>query len=158
MKKSVIILWLLFGSATAADLIDTATVISVMPIHERVIETTRECATATVPVAPGHSVGGAVIGGVAGGLLGSQIGGGTGKKAATVAGVVAGAMAGDRIATRNDPRTRKEERCRDVETGREVTSGYQVIYRYNGQDVTTTLPYEPGATVRVRVNIIEDPR
>ncbi len=158
MKKFVLILSLLSGSSSAADLIDTATVVSVTPIHERVIETTRECATVTVPVQPGHSVGGAIVGGVAGGLLGSQIGGGTGKKAATVAGVVAGAMAGDRIATRNDPRSRQEERCRDVETGREVTSGYKVIYRYNGQDVTTTLPYEPGAIVRVRVNIIEDQR
>lgn len=158
MKKSVFVLFFVSGAACAADMVDTATVISVTPIHERVIETRRECATVTVPVAPGHSVGGAVVGGVAGGLLGSQIGDGTGKKVATVAGVVAGAMAGDRIATRNDPRTRQEEHCRDVETGREVTSGYKVIYRYNGQDVTTTLPYQPGETVRVRVNVIEDPR
>jgi uncharacterized protein YcfJ len=158
MKRSALVLLFLSGTAFAADLVDTATVISVTPIHERVIETQRECATVTVPVTPGHSVGGAVLGGVVGGALGNQIGGGTGKKAATVAGVVAGAMAGDRIATRSDPRTRQEEQCRDVQTGREVTSGYAVIYRYNGQDVRTTLPYNPGDTVRVRVNVIEDPR
>jgi uncharacterized protein YcfJ len=158
MKRLALVLLFLSGKACAADLVDTATVISVTPIRDRVIETRRECTTVTVPVAPSHSVGGAVVGGVAGGMLGSQIGGGTGKKAATVAGVVAGAMAGDRIATRNDPRSRQEEQCRDIETGREVTSGYRVIYRYNGQDVTTTLPYEPGDTVRVRVNVIEDPR
>jgi len=148
----------LCGSVYAADMVDTAQVISSTPIYERVTEPRRECTTETVPVTPKHSVGGAVVGGVAGAAIGSQIGEGTGKKAATVAGGIAGAVIGDRVATRDEPRTQQVERCREVETGREVVTGYRVIYRYNGQDVTTTLPYEPGSTVRVRVNVIEEPR
>jgi uncharacterized protein YcfJ len=148
----------LCGSVYAADLVDTAQVISSTPIYERVTELRHECTTETVPVTPEHSVGGAVVGGVAGAVIGSQVGQGTGKDVATVAGGIAGAMAGDRIATRGEPRTQQVERCRDVDVGREVITGYKVIYRYNGQDVATTLPYQPGSTVRVRVNVIEEPR
>jgi len=148
----------LCGSVYAADLVDTAQVISSTPIYERVTEPRRECTTETIPVTPGHSVGGAVVGGVAGAAIGSQIGQGTGKDVATVAGGIAGAMAGDRIATRDEPRTQQVERCREVEVGREAITGYKVIYRYNGQDITTTLPYQPGSTIRVRVNVIEEPR
>ena len=148
----------LFGSVYAADLVDTAQVISSTPIYERVTEPRRDCTTETVPVEPGHSVGGAVVGGVAGAAIGSQIGQGTGRDVATVAGGIAGAMTGDRIATRDKPRTQEVERCREVEVGREAITGYKVIYRYNGQDVTTTLPYQPGSTIRVRVNVIEEPR
>ena len=148
----------LCGSVYAADLVDTAQVISSTPIYERITELRRECTTETVPVTPEHSVGGAVVGGVAGAVIGSQVGQGTGKDVATVAGGIAGAMAGDRIATRGEPRTQQVERCRDVDAGREVITGYKVIYRYNGQDVTTTLPYQPGSTIRVRVNVIEEPR
>jgi len=31
-----------------------------------------------------------------------------------------------------------------------------VTYRYNGQNITTTLPYQPGSTLRVGVSVIED--
>lgn len=107
-----------------------------------------------------RSATGSVVGGVAGALLGGQIGGGTGNKAATVVGGIVGAVAGDRIANPDQPRgaTEQVERCRQVETSREVLKGYNVTYRYNGQEFTTQLPYQPGATVRVRVglNVIND--
>ncbi|MFZ2542472.1 MAG: glycine zipper 2TM domain-containing protein [Gallionella sp.] len=159
MKKLLCALSILFlcGIAYAADLVDTAKVISSVPIYELVTEPHRECTTETVPVTPRHSIGGAVVGGVAGAALGSQIGDGTGKKAATVAGGIAGAVIGDRIATRDEPRTQQVERCREVGTSREIINGYKVTYRYNGKDVTTTLPYQPGSTIRVRVNVIEEP-
>ena len=165
MKKIVLIVTMLTlcGSAYAADFIDTAQVISSSPIYQRISKSHRECWTETVQVdAPReHSVGGAVVGGVAGALIGSQIGQGTGKKAATVAGGIAGAMAGDRIASSNSPNTREVERCRVVESGGEsveVIKGYSVTYRYNGQDITTILPYQPGSTIRVGVSVIEDRR
>jgi hypothetical protein len=41
-----------------------------------------------------------------------------------------------------------------VETVRETTRGYTVVYHYNGRDVSTTLPYDPGPTVRVGVGVI----
>ena len=152
----------LCGNTYAADFIDTAQVISSAPIYERVTKRLRECWTETVPVtAPReHSVGGAVVGGVAGALIGSQIGQGTGKKAATVAGGIAGAMAGDRIASPNPPQTREVERCRELENhgeAVEVIKGYSVTYRYNGQDITTILPYQPGSTISVGVSVIEKP-
>ncbi|MFZ5522657.1 MAG: glycine zipper 2TM domain-containing protein [Pseudomonadota bacterium] len=160
MKKILFVFSMisLSGIVCAADMVDTAQVISSTPIYERVTEPRRECTTETVPVTPEHSVGGAVVGGVAGAAIGSQIGQGTGKKAATVAGGIAGAVIGDRVATRDEPRTQQIERCRELEIGREVITGYKVIYRYNGQDITTTLPYQPGSTIRVRVNVIEEPR
>lgn len=103
-----------------------------------------------------RSVIGSVVGGVAGALLGSQIGGGTGSKVATAAGGIAGAVIGDRVANPDQPRTEQVERCRQVETSREIIKGYNVTYRYNGQDINTTLPYQPGSTIRVGVSAIED--
>lgn len=103
-----------------------------------------------------RSATGAVVGGVAGAVLGSQIGGGTGNKAATAVGGIAGAVIGDRVANPDQPRTEQVERCRQVDSYREVIKGYNVTYRYNGQDVTTTLPYQPGSTLRVGVSVIDD--
>ena len=103
-----------------------------------------------------RSATGAVVGGVAGALLGSQIGGGTGNKAATAVGGIAGVMIGDRVANPDQPRTEQVERCRQVDSSREVVKGYNVTYRYNGQDITTTLPYKPSSTLRVGVSVIED--
>lgn len=103
-----------------------------------------------------HSATGAIVGGVAGVLLGSHIGGGTGNKAATAAGGIVGAMVGDRVANPDQPRTEQVERCREVQVSREVIKGYSVTYRYCGHDVTITLPYQPGSTVRVGVGVIEE--
>ncbi len=104
----------------------------------------------------GRSATGSIVGGLAGALLGSQVGGGSGRKAATAAGGIAGVLIGDRVANPDRPRTEQVERCRDVENFRQVIKGYNVTYRYNGRDVTTTLPYDPGNTVRVGVTLIED--
>lgn len=103
-----------------------------------------------------RSATGGIVGGVAGAVLGSQIGGGSGNKAATAVGGIAGAVIGDRVANPDQPRTEQVERCRQVDASREVIKGYNVTYRYNGQDITTTLPYKPGSTVRVGVSLIED--
>lgn len=103
-----------------------------------------------------RSATGGIVGGLAGALLGSQVGGGSGKKAATAVGGIAGVVIGDRVANPDQPRTEQVERCRQVDATREVIKGYNVTYRYNGQDITTTLPYQPGSTVRVGVSVIED--
>lgn len=209
MKKILlpVSLFSLFGSASAADFVDTARVISSTPIIERVSDPRRECWTESVQGAPkDRSMSGAVIGGVAGGLLGSQvgggqgntaatgvgavagavvgdrvdnpdsnrsatgsivggiagallgsqIGGGSGRKAATAAGGVAGVLIGDRVANPDQPRTEQVQRCRDVPNSRDVIRGYNVTYRYNGKEATTTLPYQPGSTVQVGVTLIQD--
>lgn len=100
-----------------------------------------------------RSMAGSVVGGAAGGLLGAQVGQGNGRTAAAAAGAIVGAVAGDRI----DNRTAygaPVQRCQVVETFRETTRGYTVVYHYNGRDVATTLPYDPGPTVRVGVGVI----
>lgn len=103
-----------------------------------------------------RSATGSIIGGIAGGLLGSQVGGGSGNKAATAAGAVAGVLIGDRVANPDQPRSEQVERCREVENYRDVIKGYTVTYRYNGQEATTTLPYDPGSSVKVGVSLIQD--
>ncbi len=107
-----------------------------------------------------RSATGAVVGGVAGAVLGSQVGGGTGNKAATAVGGIAGAVIGDRVANPDQPRTEQVERCREVQASREVIKGYTVVYRYNGQDFTTTLPYQvqAGETLRVGVSVSVEER
>lgn len=104
-------------------------------------------------------VTGTVIGGAAGGLAGAQIGKGDGKTPATAAGAIAGSMIGDRVQNPHPEQTvgaQAAERCRPVESPRDVVKGYTVVYRYNGHDVTTTLPYDPGSTVRVGVSILQE--
>lgn len=164
------------GTVWAADFVDTAKVISSTPIYERVSEPKQECWTETIsstgtvtrstPVEE-RSVGGALLGGLIGGVVGSQIGQGNGSTVATGAGAIAGAIIGDRVANKDKdaqqqvqttqvPQTREERHCRQVENYREVIRGYDVTYRYNGKDISTRLPYQPGNTVKVSIGVVGD--
>lgn len=107
-----------------------------------------------------RSYGGAILGGIAGAILGNQVGQGNGNKAATAVGAIAGAMVGDRLDNRAPVHAQPQQvrRCRIVDNYRQVVKGYTVVYRYNGRDVTTTLPYDPGRTVTVGVGIIDSGR
>ena len=176
MKKNFLIMLAAVssGAVWAGDFVDTAKVVSSSPIYERVSEPKQECWTETVsstgtvtksaPVEE-HSIGGALLGGVIGGVVGSQIGQGTGNTVATGAGAIAGAIIGDRVANKDAqqqtqttqvPQTREERHCRQIESSRDVIRGYNVTYRYNGRDVTTRLPYQPGDTVQVSVGVVSD--
>ncbi len=174
MKKHFLVMLgaVFSGSVWAADFVDTAKVISSTPILERVSEPRQECWNETVsstgtvtqsaPVEE-HSIGGALLGGLIGGVVGSQIGQGNGSTVATGAGAIAGAIIGDRVANQNAsqqtqdvPQIREERHCRQVENYRDVIRGYNVTYRYNGRDVTTRLPYQPGDTVQVSVGVVGD--
>ena len=110
------------------------------------------------PGTENRSATGAVVGGIAGGLLGSQVGGGSGRNAATAAGAIAGAIIGDRVANPNTPQSQQVQRCRQVDDYHEEISGYNVVYSYNGREITTRLPYKPGSTIQVGVslNVIDD--
>ncbi|MBI4290795.1 MAG: glycine zipper 2TM domain-containing protein [Betaproteobacteria bacterium] len=103
-----------------------------------------------------NSTTGTVIGGVAGAILGNQVGSGAGRTAATAAGAIAGAMVGDRVASHGAPSSQPAQiqRCRTIETTRDVFKGYRVTYRYSGRDIVTTLPYDPGPTVKINVGVI----
>jgi uncharacterized protein YcfJ len=100
-------------------------------------------------------VTGAVVGAAAGGLLGAQVGKGSGQNAAAAAGAIAGAVVGDHVQNAQRTAAAPAPVCRTVETTREVIRGYTVVYRYNERDITTTLPYDPGPTVRVGVGVID---
>ncbi len=107
-----------------------------------------------------RSYTGAILGGLAGAILGNQVGQGNGNKAATAVGAIAGAMVGDHMDNSAPAYAQPEQvrRCRTVDNYRQVIKGYNVVYRYNGHDVTTTLPYDPGRTVTVGVGIIDSGR
>jgi uncharacterized protein YcfJ len=102
-------------------------------------------------------VTGAIVGGAAGGLLGAQVGSGSGRNAAAAAGAIGGSVIGDRVQNPTTTAAQPGQRCRTVETTREVVKGYTVVYRYAGRDITTTLPYNPGSTVRVGVGVVDGP-
>lgn len=102
-----------------------------------------------------RSMTGSVVGGAAGGLLGAQVGNGNGRTAATATGAIAGAVAGDRIDNRQTASAQHSQRCRTVENTREIIRGYTVVYQYNGRDITTTMPYDPGNTVRVGISALD---
>lgn len=163
MKKNIISLAVAMVHAgavhAATDLIDTARVISSTPIVERLSEPRQECEPAQAPAQPQaqeRDYSGAVIGGLAGGLLGAQIGKGNGRTAAAAVGAAVGAMVGDSVQKSQNAPAAPAQQCRTVESSREVIKGYTVVYHYNGRDITTTLPYDPGPTVRVGVGIIDN--
>src|SRR5262249_27340610 len=103
-------------------------------------------------------VTGAVVGGAAGGLLGAQVGRGSGRNAAAAAGAIGGSVIGDRVQNPQTAGTQPTQRCRTVDATRDVVKGYTVVYRYNGRDITTTLPYNPGSTVHVGVGVVDGPQ
>ncbi|MCC6535897.1 MAG: glycine zipper 2TM domain-containing protein [Burkholderiales bacterium] len=113
------------------------------------------------------STTGAVVGGAAGALLGNQVGQGSGRTAATAAGAIGGAMIGDRMMSGAPPAPApvagatvlgqtqplaQAQPCRVVDgVTREALRGYSVVYRYAGRDITTTMPYHPGNSIRIAV-------
>lgn len=111
-----------------------------------------EVVTHTRPVQDQHRITGTAVGAVLGGVLGNQIGGGNGKKIATVAGAAAGGYAGNKTQEKmqqNDTYTTVEQRCRTVTDTEEKFSGYDVRYRYQGEEKTVRLDYNPGSKIPV---------
>lgn len=141
---------------------DTAWVVSSTPVYERINEPRRECWSEQVGYESVRSgkreYGGAILGGIVGGLLGNTVGKGSGRSVATAVGAATGAITGDRIdnngnEVREYSRPRYEERCRVEDNWSQRLTGYNVVYRYNGHDYTAFLLQDPGASVRVRVNV-----
>jgi len=100
--------------------------------------------------APGRTLAGAIIGGV----VGHQFGSGRGNDAATIAGSMLGAAIGHGSVHRVEnsrPVERCETRYRSHQEQR--IDGYNVVYRYNGQKYSTRMPYDPGKSIKVRVDI-----
>jgi uncharacterized protein YcfJ len=162
MKSSIAVPFataILAAPAAAFDYVDTAVVVSTVPIYEQVVEPRQQCWTENVTVysSPQRSATGGIIGGIAGGILGAQVGKGSGRVAAAATGAAIGALVGDRLDnsyTYAAPVNRPVERCHVTESVRTVISGYQVTYRYGGRNSVVILPYDPGPTVQVGVQIV----
>ena len=149
--------------ASAAEFDDTARVLSSREKTERVNTPREECSTETVttttsaPVSTERDLTGAVLGGLAGALLGSQVGKGNGKAAGAAVGAATGAIVGDRISNTGGgsgssaPQT--IQRCRTIDSWQTRSLGYDVTYEFRGRTYTETLPFSPGNTLRVHVQV-----
>ena len=128
---------------------------------------------------PERTIGaGTVIGAIIGGVVGHQFGNSSGgRDVGTGVGVVAGGLIGNQIENsqrsntgsaspayaqngpaRVDyiPETRNVQRCETVYDNRDEVTGYNVAYRYQGRDYTTRMAFDPGASMRVQVNLTPD--
>ncbi len=112
-----------------------------------------------------YSPAGVVLGGIIGGVVGNQFGKGSGNVAATLAGGLLGASIahGSQAShsySRNyqaryyeEPSYRRAcRRVRDYHTEERVT-GYWVHFRYAGKTQVAYMPYKPGKTIKVGVNL-----
>ena len=140
-------------------------VISTEPIFEAVSQRipTEECRVEYVPAKQprfdSRSSTPGIIGALVGGAVGNAVGS---EKRNKQVGAVAGAILGASIA-KDVNRKRQEgqydgverEVCQTVyrtERAQEII-GYDVSYSYNGAVYTSRMDYDPGATLRLRVNI-----
>jgi uncharacterized protein YcfJ len=102
-----------------------------------------------------------LLGMIIGGALGNAVGNNSSsRKVGAVVGAVLGGSVARDITRANDARNAPvrvvtEERCRTVYNTRreEKLVGYDVRYSYNGAQHTVRMPEDPGATVRVRVDV-----
>ena len=152
-----LLLTALAAPAYAADYMDSAPVVSSVPLYQTVNEPQQQCWTESVTsYEQRRSPGGAILGGVTGGLLGSTIGRGNGRVASAAVGAAIGALVGDHLGSRDNGAvavTRPIQRCQTVQSYRQVLTGYQVTYNYNGRNTTVVLPYDPGPRVPIEVGV-----
>jgi uncharacterized protein YcfJ len=145
--------------ASASGYYDNARVVASTPVYEEVNTPRQECWNEQVGYqsAQPRSYGGAIIGGIAGAILGHQVGGGVGRDAATAIGAATGAIVGNNVDNRDRDdgpvRPVYEQRCRTVDNWTHRLRGYNVVYRYQGHEYTAFLPYDPGPSVRVAVQV-----
>jgi len=145
---------------TASAFQDRAEVVSSSPVYQSVNTPQRECwdeQVGTEAAPRNRDYGGAVIGGLFGGLLGHQLGKGSGRDWGTAVGAATGAIVGDNIGNNGQQAAagipHYEQHCRQIDNWSRRLSGYNVTYRYHGQDYTSFLPYDPGNSVRVNVDV-----
>ena len=155
-------------SAGAATSYDEADVTDVRPIY-RIVEVSspseecweEEVVRQDVRERGDRSYTPGILGMVIGGALGNAVGNNkSSRKVGTVVGAVLGGSIVRDIGRANDARNSRvyvetEERCRTVYNTREEEKlvGYDVSYEYNGIERTVRMPEDPGATVRVRVDV-----
>jgi uncharacterized protein YcfJ len=88
---------------------------------------------------------GAAIGALAGGVLGHQVDHGEG----TALGAILGGVLGHQLERRSDRQDDLDyTRCRIASDSSNI-EGYDVTYRYQGQEFTTRMAYDPGRRLLV---------
>lgn len=141
-----------------------AQVVSARPNYRevRVSEPRQECRNERVVYRDNSrgepNIAGAILGGLIGGVAGHQIGGGHGRDVATGLGAVIGAGVGANAGRGYGGRSERvnyEQRCETYDSYRYESrvDSYDVTYRYNGRLFNTSLPYDPGKTLAVRVDV-----
>ena len=155
---------------------DNARVLSVRPIHERIPIAREECwndrergyeERRVTRSDTGAAIGpGTVLGAVVGGVIGHQMGNSSGgRDRGTAAGAIVGGLLGNQIDRDNNgaprdsaevervPVERQVRRCRTVHEVREASVGFDVRYEYRGRQFTARMPYDPGRSLRVHVEV-----
>lgn len=140
-----------------------ARVVEVVPVYERVRHDVPEEVCASEPVPVDRHAGGSSVAPIVGALIGGAIGNAVGhekrnKQVGAVAGAVLGGAIGYDVSRRgrsDSASYRYEQVCRVEHAYREEerVSHYEVSYRYGDEVYTTTLPYDPGDRLRVRVSV-----
>ena len=106
-----------------------------------------------------HDGSSTLAGGLLGGIIGHQIGHGRNRPVATALGTIIGAQIGHDAGNHGSSYTRYETRrnvCRVVEHEEhyeKVQDGYQVSYLLEGEEYETHLPYDPGARIKLKVQV-----
>lgn len=147
---------------------DMAKVIHSKPVYETIERRIprESCWTETVREATprrSNSKTPTLIGGIIGGVIGNEVGrGGDNKKIGAVVGSILGMSIGNDIGrnhrTRNSSHVqyREVERCETthtIQTEQKLT-GYDVNYRYHGKTYSTFMKQDPGAKLRVAVEVV----
>ncbi|MCB1560227.1 MAG: glycine zipper 2TM domain-containing protein [Xanthomonadales bacterium] len=149
---------------------DVARVVDVQPLHETISQpvSSRECWREPVQYRTADRYYGprdktpAVLGGIIGGLIGNQIGHGRDRDIATIAGVALGAAAAHDAQRRNGGYYQRgrtvrtsQERCavRTDYRDQQQLVGYDVTYDYQGRIGHVQTDFDPGDTIRVRIDV-----
>lgn len=94
-----------------------------------------------------------ILGGVVGAALGNQVGDGRGRDAATAVGAVLGYTITRDAQERNRYNQRQYGRHEPrSQTCEQRVEAYEVFFYFNGQEYQTRALYNPGPTIRLRVN------
>ncbi len=153
---------------------DSARVLSVRPVRERIPIAREECWNdrergyedrSVTRSDTGAAIGpGTVLGAVVGGVIGHQMGSSSGgRDRGTAAGAIVGGLIGNQVDRDNNgadtsqvervPVERDVQRCRTVHEVREASVGFDVRYEYRGRQFTTRMPYDPGRALKVQVDV-----
>lgn len=165
MKSTMVVAVLAPSMALAGHGYQYAKVVASDPIYETVSYTVpvEQCRDETVGYREpqGRSATAPIVGAIVGGAIGNAVGHKKrNKQVGAVVGAVLGGSIGADIARRHrgygDPvgyRTRQVCSVYHEEHHEERLTGYRVTYRYGGETYTTHMDHDPGARLRVRVDV-----